>query len=211
MERLKEPELEYDKKKTINYFLILKVLELLGLWFFIFGLYYIGLYVALKCPYVLNWFVKIKLVSLPINFIDFWYIGLYLFVFGTFLTLLIYRWVGANWNLAKKKHLTEESKKAKQEYEKKRDRLRWGYCVGDEAKYTCREKYATNKRRFGQKCIIGKIDSSGDIYPLWEDGSEGSVEGSEVGNGIGFIKYTSFTILKDNKKPNKTKKKKKLK
>ena len=134
------------------------------------------------------------------------------FLIGLLLVLIIRVWVKANWNLAKRfsESKTEKAKRLKAQevankklameekkqalIEKKQDRKELGYCVGDEAEYIYKGKDHTgNWRRFGQKCKILEIDEIGDIYPKWEDGTDGSIGGEK------FIQNSSFKITKKQK------------
>ena len=146
-----------------------------------------------------------------VSYLCVWFQGLFIFfiivvslvsasLIGFLIFLIVSSWVKGNWNLAKRfsedKDAKEKRLKEQEVEEKLKDREEYGYCVGDEAKYICENSDASNRRRFGQKCKILEIDRKGDIYPGWEDGTEGGVGG---GTNEGYINNSSFKITKKQK------------
>lgn len=114
---------------------------------------------------------------------------------------LVKAWIKANWKMSTRhaedpmaiaERLSEQVKLdfIKKVEKKEKEREKYGFCVGDEAKYICQKKDVPNRKRLGQKCKILKIDNEGDIIPLWEDGTNGSVGG---GN---YIYASSFKFFK---------------
>ena len=208
----KIPITKYNVPRAKWYFVLFKFLELFGVFLFTFGFYGLGCVVLKHCP----WFYNLSYMSNSVctSYLCIWFTG-FLAFFGIFASLciggvilywmynIIKAWIRGNWNLAKKaaEDKTAKAKRLKQqELEKKRveleekraDRAKWGYCVGDEAKYICRDKDAANKARLGQKCKILKIDKVGDISPEWEDGTTGGVIKK-------YVKSSSFKITKKQK------------
>ncbi|KKN58023.1 hypothetical protein LCGC14_0556810 [marine sediment metagenome] len=189
----KVPITEYDRAKAPWYFVWYKFLEIVGLWFFTFGLYYIGLFVLETYPSYQELLIKTKNITIPIGTLEYWFAGFIIILALTFTLFILINWAIANWKAAKRKTETSKGKKIREFFQKyedrKEDRKKYGFCVGDEVEYICKEPGAVNAKRLGQKCIVGKIDSDGDIYPLWKDGTKGSVNGR-------FIWASSFKFKK---------------
>ena len=196
---------EYDKPKARWYFVLFKFLELFGLFLFTFGFYGFGCLVIKYCP----WFYKFSIISIDscTSYLCIWFTGFVallcvccLLFLGGFVLWVIYQitksWIKGNWNLAKRVAESKEQKKKRLDEEelaqKKADRKRWEYCVGDEAKYICEETDADNKKRFGQKCKILWVNKYGNINPEWEDGTTG-------GRSSTCVDYSSFKITKKQK------------
>ena len=189
----KVPITEYDKAKAPWYFVGYKFLEIVGLWFITFGLYYVGFYVLETYPSFQEWFIKIGMITIPITISNYWSTG-FLITFVLTLTLyILITWVQVNWESSKKKTETSKGKKKRELLQKygdgKKDRKKYGFCVGDEAEYICKEPDAINGERLGQKCIVGRINSFGNIYPFWKNGEKGGING-------GCITASSFKFKK---------------
>lgn len=192
---------KYDPTRAKWYFALFKFLELFGVFLFTFGFYGLG---SLVCNHFPNFFTNFGEPACDGSYFMTWSVGLMTFclmfiglAFALGILYVVYSiikaWMKGNWNLAKRcsEDKTAKAKRLKEEEleQKKADRKRWGYCVGDEAKYICNEDKTGNWERFGQKCKILKIDKDGDIYPEWEDGTIGGVDGKHV-----FI--SSFKVTK---------------
>jgi len=200
--------LKYDKAKAKNYFILFKFFELFGVFLFFVGFHALGSFIYNKFPQVCSAFSCEGYSS----YFELWFLGFMTFLIiviclGCIVLLLLWvylifrTWFRVNWRLAKlyaedeeakKERLKEEGKlkKIKEIEELEEQRKRWGYCVEDEAKYINKDKDAVNRRRYGQKCKILKIDNDGNIYPKWEDGSDGGVAED------GIIYSSSFKFIK---------------
>ncbi len=195
---------KYDKPKAKWYFALLKFLELFGLFLFVVGFQGLGNLVYKHLP---KFYGNILVESSCVSYSCMWFVGFVSFIgiclglVGVFMVLvllyiIIEAWVKGNWCLAKRfaedKDVKLKRLKEQELDEKKAQRKKFGYCVGDEAKYICKEKSASNRKRLGQKCKILKIDDDGDIYPEWEDGTKGGVNV----RGETTIYSSSFKITK---------------
>ena len=186
----KVPITDYDKAKAPWYFVWYKFLEIVGLWFFTFGFYYIGYYVLETYPSLQRWLIEINNITIPIGVFDYWTVGFIIVFLVVLLYYILVGWTTANWVAAKKKTETSKGSKRRKLLQKSEDRKKFGFCVGDEAEYTCKSDSAANGERLGQKCIVGKISSSGrKIHPLWKNGEKGGVESD-------FVLASSFKFKK---------------
>ena len=104
-------------------------------------------------------------------------------------------WAKTNWVSAKKKTETSKGKKRRELLQRDEDRKEYGFCVGDEAEYICKDDDAANAERLGQKCIVGKMSLGGSrIHPLWKDGTRGGMNSH-------FVRASSFGKFKHKKLP----------
>lgn len=188
---------EYDKAKAPWYFVGYKLFEIACLWFITFGFYYIGYSLVNFSPSFAEYLIQISWFGPgSITILDYWSFGLTSTATIALILYILISWVKKNWSLAKKKTETKKGKERRDLAQKYLDREKHGFCVGDEATYICKRKYADNKERLDQKCIIGKTKwNCVKIYPLWKDGSKGGR------NGDGFINSLSFGFFKHKKLP----------
>ena len=183
---------KYDKPRAKCLFALFKALELFGVFLLTFGFYGLGFLLLKHFPRLYSDGLQNRCVS----YLCIWVVGFSSFLcliialiiaglIGYVIFLLIKDWIKANWNLAK--YFTEDpkdkEKRLKQQEiankkldmeEKKKQRSKFGYCVGDEVEiiYSSLE---SAKKFVGTIGKILKIKEEGAInitndnsYYTWE-------------------------------------------
>ena len=190
--------LKYNKDKAIGKFIYFKLLELEGLFIFIFGFENLGRFVYEKYGMIFD-------LNIPITYFDFWAYGLACVVMiiliccvavlmAWLLVSIVQGWLKLNWRWDKLVSEDKESKTERLSEQKKlkeirkiekleRDRKEYGYCVGDTV---IRLKKGT----------FGKV---GGKYIVTSIGDDGNFECKEAAN----IRIGKFKIVKQKlpKKP----------
>lgn len=197
---------KYNEPKAKGLFALFKALELFGVFLLTFGFYGLG---SLVCKHFPKGYTFAGEPLCGGSYFEIWVAGLMIFLIicillicvgtiGLVIYLLIKKWIKGNWNLAKRfaEDPKDKEKRLKQQEvkEKKEQRLKFGYCVGDEAKYIYKGGDTSNHPRLGQKCKILKIGENGNIYPQWEDGTEGSLSPDYMN-----VAFSSFKLTKKQK------------
>ncbi len=186
--------LNYDKDKAIGKFIYFKLLELLGLFIFIFGFETFGRYAYEKVWHLLPSFEAT-------TYLEFWTLGaisilllmlscMIVYYVGYGIYLLLTGWFKLNWEWAKRVSEDEDSKIERLSEQKKlkeiirieeieEQRKEYGYCAGDKIilkKQTEIEEYDDSKikKMYGKKATIKKMFHHGnfDIEEIEEFSSE---------------------------------------
>ncbi len=172
----------YNPTRAKWYFALFKFLELFGVFLFTFGFYGLGCLVLKHCP----WFYNLSYMSNSVctSYLCIWFTGFLAFfsIFALFciiigalhiIYIIIQFWIKSNWNLAKKvaEDKTAKAKRLKEEelIQKRADRKKYGYCVGDEAKVTC----VVDEDGDGEEDTTGNecIGRNGEILEIRSDGT----------------------------------------
>lgn len=171
---------KYDKPRAKGFFVLFKALELFGVFLLTFGFYGLG---CLVHKHFIE-FYNVILNDGCASYLCMWWVGL-----GTFLLLcitlfvagcigyaifsIIQVWIKGNWNMAKRFAEDSDAKAERinqQEVnEKKEQRSKFGYCVGDEVEIVeaneddkCDEDYEDDGDQFlGKKGEIVEIVGKG--------------------------------------------------
>ena len=172
---------KYDKPRAKGFFVLFKALELFGVFLLTFGFYGLGCLVQKHFP---------KLYGLTcweencVSYLCMWSLGFLTFLLlvcalscagciGYAIFYIIKSWIKGNWNMAKRfaEDSDAKAKRLKQQEvnEKKEQRSKFGYCVGDEVEIVeaneddkCDEDYEDDGDQFlGKKGEIVEIVGKG--------------------------------------------------
>ena len=162
---------KYDKPRAKWYFALFKFLELFAIFLFTFGFYGLGSLVYKHFPTIYSFFTMYG----GSNYFLMWFVGFLIFLTAVLALLvtagilclvysIIKAWIKGNWNLAKgcTEDKTVKAKRLKQQEleDKRADRKKWGYCVGDEVRITGKSIIA-GEEHTGDGGTIVRIDGDG--------------------------------------------------